>query len=188
MWPLLRFVAKPNAAMVFFGQMPYASDLIQSNKKEFRYEWIWQKTMGVGFLNVKHMPLRMHENILVFYQKKPIYNPQMRTGFKPYKAVHNGKSTNYGAQKTTVNQSDGDRYPIDVLTFKHDTNKVFPTQKPVALLEYLIRTYTNEGETVLDFTMGSGSTGVACRNTGRNFIGIEKDENTFSLAKERIDG
>lgn len=188
MWQCLRTVTKQNAAMVFFGFMPYASDLIQSNKKEFRYEWIWQKTMGVGFLNAKHMPLRVHESILVFYRSKPTYNPQMRTGFKPYKAVHNGKSKNYGAQHTTVNKSDGDRYPIDILTFSHDTNKVFPTQKPVALLEYLIKTYTNEGETVLDFTMGSGSTGVACLNTGRHFIGIEKNADIFELAKKRIEG
>ena len=123
----------------------------------------------------------------VCYDKHPAYNPQMRVGFKSYK-VKQGvkKSDNYGAQSGAVTVSNGERYPLNHLEFRRDKDKVHPTQKPLALLEYQIRTYTNEGETVLDFTMGSGTTGVACKETGRRFIGIEKDEKYFDIAKERI--
>ena len=151
-----------------------------------RYEWIWEKHQSTGFLNAKKMPLKIHENILIFYERPPLYNPQMRTGFKPYVAKRGKHSNNYGKYGDWTTISNGERYPIDVIRFQHDKNKLHPTQKPVALLEYLIKTYTNEGETVLDNCMGSGSTGIACWNTNRNFIGIELDEKYFKIATERI--
>ena len=160
-----------------------------SNLKMLKYEWIWQKDNATGFLNAKKMPMKIHENILIFYKKLPIYNPQMREGFRPYKCKQGRHSNNYGAyEKGHLTESDGGRFPIDIVGFKKDKNKLHPTQKPVALLEYLIKTYTNEGETVLDNAMGSGSTGVACINTNRNFIGIEIDKTYFEMAKQRICG
>lgn len=152
-----------------------------------KYEWVWVKQQGTGFLNAKKMPLKAHENILVFYKKPPTYNPQMRTGFKPYKCKSGKGSKNYGEQVRVITESNGERYPIDVIEFAYDKRKLHPTQKPVALLEYLIKTYTNEGDVVLDNCMGSGSTGVACVNTNRSFIGIELDENFFEVAKARIE-
>lgn len=136
---------------------------------------------------LKKMPLKLHENILVFYKNTPTYNPQMRKGFKPYSQKSGRGSSNYGEQIRVITENDGTRYPVDIVEFKRDKNKLHPTQKPVALLEYLIKTYTNEGNLVLDNCMGSGSTGVACINTNRNFIGIELDENYFNIAKERIE-
>ena len=162
-------------------------ELVHSNLKLFRYEWIWKKTMSTGFLNAKKMPLKQHENIVVFYKNLPLYNPQMREGFQPYSTARGSKNTNYGKfDNTYISSSNGDRYPVDIIEFKHDKEKLHPTQKPVALLEYLIKTYTNENDVVLDNCMGSGSCGVAAINTGRNFIGIELDENYFNIAKERI--
>lgn len=132
------------------------------------------------------MPLKIHENILVFYKKLPLYNPQMRTGFKPYKCKQGRHSTNYGAyEQGHITESNGERYPIDIIKFKKDSG-LHPTQKPVELLEYLIKTYTNENETVLDNCMGSGSTGVACVNTNRSFIGYELNEKYFEIAEKRI--
>ena len=131
------------------------------------------------------MPMKAHENVLVFYKKLPTYNPQMREG-KPYVCKSGRGSTNYREQKSVVTENDGFRYPLDVVGFQSDKG-LHPTQKPVALLEYLINTYTNEGETVLDNCMGSGSTGVACINTGRKFIGMEIDENYFDIAKQRLE-
>ena len=154
----------------------------------FRYEWIWQKPNAVGFLNANRMPLRSHENILVFYKKLPTYNPQKTKG-KPYKAkIGNRTTTNYGTFNGDFHTENttGDRYPVDIIKFSKEQG-LHSTQKPVALLEYLIKTYTNEGDLVLDFTMGSGSTGVACLNTNRRFIGIELDENYFNIAKKRIE-
>lgn len=162
-----------------------------------KYEWIWDKPMPTGRLNCNFAPLKTHETVLIFsksaacYVKNPenamIYNPQMTEG-KPYKSLSGGPSTNYDTkwckQTTTINN--GTRYPRDVQRFSHDRVKLHPTQKPVALLEYLIKTYTNEGDVVLDNCMGSGSTGVAARNTGRFFWGIEKDEYYFEVAKERF--
>ena len=197
MWEQFKRVTKRNAAIVLFSQMPFGSDLIQSNKKMFRYEWIWEKSLGVGFLNAKKMPLRCHENILVFYHQLPTYNPQHWFD-KPYqKPLWQGKITgNYNLEKhrrdVSYDNPTGKRYPIDVLQFysmQTHTNhfSIHPQQKPVDLLEYLIKTYTNEGETVLDATMGSGSTGVAAINTGRNFIGFELEKNFYDIAKKRID-
>lgn len=170
--------------------MPFAADLVYSNRKWFRYEWIWHKPMAVGFLNANRMPLRAHENILVFYEKLPKYHPQKTLG-KPY--VNNGcaaQSANYGKYFSVPSISlDGARFPIDVIRFSNanSAKKIHQTEKPIDLLEYMIRTYTDEGETVLDSCMGSGSCGVACRHLGRNFIGIEKDAGYFEAAKKRIE-
>ncbi len=185
MWEQFKRVTKHNAAIALFSQLPFGSDLIQSQRKLFRYEWIWEKSLGVGFLNAKKMPLRCHENILVFYRKLPTYNPQFTKG-KPYKCAPRTFSANYANQRPTIQESDGRRYPRDCI-FYDTVQDLHPQQKPVALLEYLIRTYTNEGEVVLDATMGSGSTGVACVNTKRRFIGIEKEQKFFEIAQKRID-
>ena len=179
-------IIKDNGVIVLFSQMPFTAELVHSNLKLFRYEWIWEKDNGTGFLNAKKMPLKKHENILVFYKKLPTYNPQMRKGFKPYSQMSGRGSSNYGEQVRIQTINDGERCPIDVIEFKRDKEKLHPTQKPVALLEYLIKTYTNENDIVLDNCMGSGSTGVACLNTNRNFIGIELDEKYFESAKKRI--
>lgn len=153
----------------------------------FRYEWIWHKNLGTGFLNAKKMPLKCHENILVFYQKLPTYNPQWTYG-KPY-GLRERKSfsENYAGQEYTfINNDDGRRYPLDVLPKTMQPKDLHPTQKPVDLLEYLIKTYTNGGELVLDATIGSGSTAVACVNTGRHFIGFETEEKFYEIANKRI--
>ncbi len=179
-------IAKDNTPIVLFSQMPFTATLVKSNYPLFKYEWIWQKQQGTGYLNAKKMPLKAHENILVFYKKLPLYNPQMRTGFKPYSCKRGKGTSNYNKHISVVSTSNGERYPIDILEFTYDKQKLHPTQKPVALLEYLIKTYTNEGATVLDNCMGSGSTCVACINTNRNYIGFELNENYFNIAKERI--
>lgn len=154
----------------------------------WRYNLVWDKQRGCDFLNANVKPLKSHEDIAVFYKKKPTYNKQYWYS-TPYKPTKNGSlSDNYGDRGTAWTESkDGRRNPLTILSFPRDSDKKHPTQKPVALLEYLIRTYTNPGETVLDNCMGSGSTGVACLNTGRNFIGIELDEKYFCMAKDRID-
>lgn len=187
LWAQYRRVCKPNAAVVLTAAQPFASALVQSNPKQFKYEWIWRKPYGTGFLNAKIQPLRNHEHVLVFYRQQPVYNPQMRPG-KPYVTKRRGReSLNYRHFAASVTENlTGDRYPVTVLDFNYDRDKVHPTQKPVALLEYLIRTYTNPGDLVLDNTMGSGSTGVACRNTGRRFIGIELDTGIYDTACNRL--
>lgn len=166
--------------------MPFGADLINNNRKWFRYEWIWHKSMAVGFLNANRMPLRAHENILVFYETLPKYHPQKTQG-KPYHAKSAAdRCKSYGHFKAVDKWNEG-RYPIDVIKLsKSTTKKIHPTEKPVDLLEYMIRTYTDEGETVLDSCMGSGSCGVACQHLGRRFIGIEKDTGYFEAAKKRI--
>lgn len=176
--------------MLFFSQMPFAAELVQSNRKLFRYEWIWQKSNKTGFLNARRMPLKEHENILVFYKKLPVYNPQF-TGDTPHTIPKSGrKSNNYGKYTPLPPGTVKGYFPSDIISFPcifHTSEKqVHPTQKPVPLLEYLIKTYTNPGETVLDPTMGSGSTGVACANTGRNFIGMELDPGYFEIAQGHI--
>lgn len=186
LWEQYKRIVKTNGAILLFAQTPFDKVLGASNLEMLKYEWVWKKDNGTGFLNAKKMPLKIHENILVFYQDVPVYNPQMRTGFKPYVQKSGRGSSNYGSQVSVITENNGERYPIDVLDFKRDKGKLHPTQKPVALLKYLIRTYTNDGETVLDNCMGSGSTGVACVNTGRNFIGIELDAGYFEIAKRRI--
>lgn len=187
LWEGYKRIIKDNGAIVLFSQMPFTAMLVHSNPKWFRYEWIWQKESGSGHLNVNKMPFKIHENILCFYRKLPTYNPQWEKG-TPYVTTYSTHSSNYGKQRdniTTIN--DGRRYPVDVLKFNRDKQKLHPTQKPVSLLEYLIKTYTNEGETVLDSCMGSGSSGVACVNTGRDFIGMELNAEYFAIAKKRIE-
>lgn len=190
MWEQYNRIIKENGAIVLFSAEPFTSHLITSNMKCFRYDLIWSKNQGSDFLNANRKPLRGHENICVFYEKQPIYNPQKTQG-EPYKAK-SGKttSTNFGdfnGNHHTENKS-GMRYPLTVLKFngEHNKGKRHPTQKPVQLLEYLVKTYTNPDGVVLDNCMGSGSTGVACVNTGRSFVGIELDENYFEIAKKRI--
>ena len=185
-------IIKPHGAVLLFGMGKFGASLIVNAPKKmpYRYDWVWEKTMPVGFLWSHHMPLRAHEQIYVFYKHLPTYHPQMRMGFKPYSGkVRNHGSSNY--QKNIVyasRASHGDRFPIDVIKFSNGNNNyVHPTQKPVDLLQYLIKTYTNEGMTVLDNTMGSGSTGVAAVSLNRNFIGMELDDKYFKIAKERIE-
>ena len=188
LWEQYRRVLKPGGAVLLFAQMPFGADLINSNRKWYRYEWIWHKTMPVGFLNAGRMPLRTHENILVFYEHLPTYHPQKTLG-KPYTAKRSARAThNYGHFDRELTVNDGDRCPRDVLTFSNGNNasKIHPTEKPVDLLEYMIRTYTDAGDIVLDSCMGSGSCGVACQRLGRNFIGIEKDPGYFEAARKRI--
>ena len=187
LWEQYNRVIKDNGAIVLTAQTPFDKVLGCSNLKHLKYEWIWQKDAGTGFLNAKKMPLKDHENILVFYKKPPTYNPQMRTGFKPYTTTKGHHGTNYGSDKGATTVSDGERYPLTTMKFSRDSNKLHPTQKPVALFEYLIRTYTNENETVLDNVMGSGTTAIAALNTIRNYIGFEMDTNYFNLANERIE-
>lgn len=189
LWEQYHRVCKENAAIVLFSQMPFSAKLYMSNPREFRYEWIWNKKLSTGFLNANRMPLKQHENIFVFYRKLPTYNPCMETRGKVRSKGTGGKeSQNYGKVKERICHSNNVYYPTSIIAFSgaNNSSKVHPTQKPVALLEYLIKTYTNEGETVLDNTMGSGSTGVACVNTGRSFIGIEKDDHYFEVAQKRI--
>ena len=188
LWAEYRRVGKQNCAFVLTAQAPFDKVLGCSNLPMLKYEWIWQKESGTGHLNAKKAPMKDHENVLVFYAAPPTYNPQMRTGFKAYTAVQGAKkSENYGSQTGAVTVSDGSRYPLTTIRFDRDKGNVHPTQKPVALMEYLIRTYTNEGDTVLDNTMGSGTTGVAAVNTGRQFIGIERDDKYFAIAQKRIE-
>jgi len=169
------------------AQTPFDKMLGASNIADLRYEWIWQKESGSGHLNAKKAPMKNHENALVFYTVPPTYNPQMRLGFRPYtQAQGKTKSQNYGNQTGALTVSNGERYPLSVLEFARDKGKSHPTQKPVALMEYLIRTYTNAGETVLDFTCSSGTTGLAAANTGRRFIGIEQDPDYFDICVKRI--
>ena len=204
MWEQLKRVIKPNGAIVLMAQTPFDKVLGASNLPMLKYEWIWEKTAATGHLNAKRSPMKAHENVLVysddsedhenmlvFYRKQPIYNPQKTTGHSPvhgYKKKHDADGECYGSTVSVSGGGATDRYPRSVQVFSSDKQKckLHPTQKPVALMEYMIKTYTNEGETVLDFAMGSGTTGVACLNLDRNFIGIEKDEEYFNLSRRRI--
>lgn len=191
-------IIKDNGCIALFAQTPFDKMLGASNLEMLKYEWIWEKPMATGRLNCNFAPMKAHENILIFSKsaacyvkdksKAMVYHPQMTVG-KPYKAVSGRASTNYDMKwsRETLTVNTGTRYPRDVQRFPHDKEKFHPTQKPVALLEYLIRTYTDEGDTVLDNCMGSGSTGIACLNTNRNFIGMELDEEYFNIAKKRIE-
>ena len=186
LWEQYKRVIKDNGAIVLTAQTPFDKILGASNIKMMKYEWIWQKDGGTGHLNAKKMPMKDHENILVFYKRLPTYNPQMRQG-EPYVQKSGKGSSNYGEQQQVVTRNKGERYPLTIIKFNRDRSRLHPTQKPVALMEYLIKTYTDEGEVVLDNVMGSGTTGVACKNTNRNFIGMELDEDYFKIAKERIE-
>ncbi len=190
LWAHYERVIKERGAIVLTSSQPFTSQLIMSNPKRFRYEWIWEKSIATGFFDANKKPLKAHENILVFGLKAPVYYPQKTPG-KPYtkKGVGTRSKTDiYNNNKPrTLIQNNGDRYPKTIQRFSNGNHKSkHPTQKPVELMEYLIKTYTLPGETVLDNCMGSGSTGVACINTGRKFIGIEKDPNYFEIASKRI--
>lgn len=190
MWEQYKRIIKDNGAIVLFSQMPFTAALVMSNPKMFRYEWIAEKSLATGFLNAKRMPMKAHENILVFYKKLPTYNAQMTKG-KPYSITRRDIGGQYLHNFESIEtKNEGTRCPRDVLRDlwqPYCGGKMYhPTQKPVPLLEYLIKTYTNEGDTVLDNCMGSGSTGVACVNTKRDFIGVELDENYFDIARRRI--
>ena len=190
MWEQLKRVIKPNGAIVMTAAQPFTSSLIMSNVKMFKYSLVWKKSQSTGHLNAWKMPMRAHEDIVVFYKKQPTYNPELKN-----KAVSNIRpvtsrtktSDCYGTHKLDVHRCPPDKtMPNSILEFNNAQRTVHPTQKPVALMEYLIKTYTNENETVLDFTAGSFTTGVACQNTNRQFIGIELDEAYFEIGKKRL--
>lgn len=204
LWEQYNRIIKDHGAILLFAQTPFDNVLGVSNLKNLRYEIIWQKTAPTGFLNAKKMPMKAHENILVFYKKLSTYNPQMTQGHSRKVSSKKSRAKSVERQKLKVDSKDSnynfygesqvdydstERYPLSVQVFAKDQQKenYHPTQKPVALLEWLIKTYTNEGDLVLDNCMGSGSTGVACVNTNRNFIGMELTEQYFEIAKERIE-
>lgn len=190
LWEQYKRICK--GVIVLTASQPFTSALVMSNPSWFRYEWVWVKNKSTGHLNAKKMPMKRHESVLVFSEKPCKYLPQMSEGHKPVNKFYtrdNGE--NYGTGSASSGGGSTQRYPSSVLEFPVVNNdsdaKTHPTQKPVELMEYLINTYTTEGSTVLDNCMGSGTTGVACQNTNRNFIGIEKDEGYFSIAKARIE-
>lgn len=190
LWAQYNRVCK--GAVVLTAAQPFTSVLVMSNLKDFKYQWVWNKSKVTGVLNAKRQPLRNHEDVCVFYRKQPTYNPQglQDCSIQAATGVSLGKSSNnYGA----VTQTETGRYlqektgyPRSVLKIPSEGKTVHPTQKPVELMEYLIKTYTNQGDTVLDNTMGSGTTGVACGNTGRNFIGMEMNREYYHIARKRI--
>lgn len=184
-------VAKSAGAIVLTAQTPFDKVLGASQIENLRHEWIWEKTAATGFLNAKKAPLKAHENVLVFYRRQPVYNPQMTAGatIKRVNPSYANHGDNYGKSSSIrAAYESTERYPRSVLTLPKDNRLKagHPTQKPVALMEYLIRTYTNQGDTVLDNTMGSGTTGVACLNTCRRFVGIERNPDYFAMACSRI--
>ena len=202
MWEQLKRVIKPNGAIVLFGAEPFSSRLRVSNLEQFKYDWIWSKTKALGFTNAKNKPMNKHEVISVFSEGTTANRSERRMPYYPQGLLPYGKVVS-GIRKCKADSSEGGHkfarpghkesyvqeftnYPTQILEFANEGKTVHPTQKPVALMEYLIKTYTNEGETVLDFTMGSGTTGVACCNLSRSFIGIEMDENYFNIASKRI--
>lgn len=192
LWTHYNRVIKDHGAILIFSQMPFSAYVVVSNPSMFRYEWIWQKSKATNFMNAKKMPLKAHENILVFYKKIPTYNPQGIISGVSFKTGRSrkGDSRNYG--KTGCSNPNYVQticnYPRDILSFANPSNvgHLHPTEKPVQLLEYLIRTYTQPGETVLDNCMGSGSTAIACINCERSFIGMEVESQYFKIAVDRI--
>jgi len=196
MWERLNKLIKDNGAIVLFGSEPFSSALRMSNIKNYKYDWVWEKSKATGHLNCKKQPLRKNELISVFYKKQCLYNPQgLIKKNKPTLSKGNRGNKGEGSSGECYGKANKDylqeytNYPNTIIKFNVDIKAEFhSTQKPVPLMEYLIKTYTNEGEIVLDFTMGSGTTGVACKNLNRRFIGIELDEKYFEIAKERIEG
>lgn len=186
LWKHYERIIKDNGAIVLTASQPFTTSLIASNKKLYKYVWYWKKTKPSNHLNAKRQPLRTIEDIVVFYKKQATYNPKMTKRDKPITGTDTGSQTTYGKTKGGYSKEYTHKYPVNLLSFPRD-KQLHPTQKPVALFEYLIETYTNEGETVLDNVMGSGTTGVACKNLNRNFIGMELDEDYFKVAKERIE-
>jgi site-specific DNA-methyltransferase (adenine-specific) len=199
MWDCLTKITNPDSAIVLFGSEPFSSRLRCSNIEQYKYDWKWKKPRAANYLNLKFQPGKNYEDIMVFSRMASSpsprgnmkYYPQMEQG-KPYTKLAGKVSPNYdcAVRRSAMDRwlcvNDGTRYPKAIQEFTQDKEKVHPTQKPIALMEYLIKTYTKEGETVLDFTMGSGTTGIACKRCGRNFIGIEKEGNWYEIAKRRI--
>lgn len=185
LWAHYKRICK--GSIVLTAAQPFTSALVMSNARMFRYQWVWEKSRPTGHLDCNKKPLRLHEDVLVFYGNQPTYNPQDVIPCTKVRKARATNGTNYSAApKDSVSRFEN--YPTSVLVCPSEDNRnAHPTQKPVALMEYLIRTYTNEGETVLDNCMGSGTTGVACINTGRKFIGIEQDAKYFAIAKQRIE-
>ena len=194
LWMHYKRITKDNGAILLFAQTPFDKVLGSSNLQMLKYEWIWEKTQATGHLNAKKMPMKAHENILVFYKKLPTYNPQMTEGHTPIHSYTKYISTQnnteiYGRMNREISGGgETTRYPRSVLTFASDKQTCYfhPTQKPLALCEYMVKTYTNEGDLVLDSCMGSNTTGLACKNLKRRYIGIEKDEDIFKIAVERM--
>jgi DNA modification methylase len=191
MWEQLLRVAKPTAAIVLMAAQPFGSKLICSNLRDFRYDLIWKKNKPTGFLNAKKQPLRIHEHAMVFYRKPPFYAPQMTTGHKPGNYARRIQhSSNYGAQTPTVYGGSTERYPTSVLEIpiinNDDPDKYHPTQKPVDLMAWLIRSYTMPGAVVLDFAAGSATTAIAAMREGRQFVCIEQHPDYFEIAESRI--
>ena len=198
LWLQYKRVIKKNGAIVLFSQMPFTAILACSNLEMLKYEIVWQKENATGFLNSNFAPMKIHENILVFSKssagfvkdksKAMVYNPQMVKGCKPYVCKQGSQSKNYGKQnsKPCITVSNGDRFPTDIVSFGRDKEKIHPTQKPVDLIRYLVRTYTNEGDLVLDNCSGSGTTAIACIREKRNFIGFELNKEYYDNACKRI--
>lgn len=196
LWEQYERIIKPNGAIVLTASQPFTSALVMSRPKLFKYEWIWDKIKPTGMLNASHQPLRRHENILVFCKKKSIYNPQKtqnpkgiekRGLYKYQRENEGGETVGMIKQGGTSSNYEADKLlPVSIQQFSKDNKPIHPTQKPVALFEYLIKTYTNEGDLVLDNCMGSGTTGVACKNLNRDFIGIELNQKYFEIAEKRI--
>ena len=194
LWEQYERVIKDNGAIVLTASQPFTTKLINSNIGNFKYSWVWKKSKATNYVQARKRPLKYHEDIVVFAKKQHTYNPQMRKGFKPYKKT---QKENYDKDKSvfkdtrapgSVSVSSGERFPSTVIEFSNPNNKsIHPTQKPVALFEYLIKTYTNENETVLDNCMGSGTTAIACINTNRNYIGFELDEEYYKASLDRIE-
>lgn len=190
LWKQYSRIIKDNGAILLFGAEPFSSRLRLSNIDNYKYDWIWDKIKGTGFLNAKKQPMRNHELISVFYKKQCIFNPQKTYGHEKKESYRSGdmQTDVYGKMKNNYTYSSTERYPRSIQIFSTDTQNtsLHPTQKPVNLLRYFIFTYTNKGDTVLDNCMGSGSTGIACLETKRNFIGIEKDPDIYKTAETRI--
>jgi len=191
MWDKIHKLSNDKTPIVLFGSQPFTSALIMSNAKEFKHDWIWVKSRSGSAITAKYRPVKLHEDVLVFCKTSPVYNPQMTIG-EPYyrKSKYNNENNHqFGISANVETTNNGTRYPITVQYFKQNWSKqqqLHPTQKPIELMEYLIKTYSNENDLILDFTMGSGSTGVACMNTNRKFIGIELDTTYCDIAKKRI--
>lgn len=190
MWEQLKRIIKPNGAIVMTASQPFTSVLVYSNLKMFKYSMVWSKSQSTGHLNAWRMPMRAHEDLVVFYKKPPTYNPELKdkiaANVRPITS-RTKKTDCYGDHRLDAHKCPPNKtMPNSILQFNNAQGTVHPTQKPVTLMEYLIKTYTNESNTVLDFTMGSGTTGVACHNTNRKFIGIEMDVNYYCIATERI--
>lgn len=191
LWYQLERIISDNGVIALWCQSPFDKELAQSNRRLYRYEWIIEKTKGTGHLNARKMPMKCHENVLIFYKSLPVYNPQMTDGHPPVHNFtrHTDNGSNYGKGQLGISGGGSTtRYPRDIISFKWDTqkSKLHPTQKPLEACKYFIMTYTNPGDTVLDFCMGSNTTGLASKELQRNYIGIESDEHYFKIATERI--